>query len=57
MGGWHADSTKNGRWGRIDPPQECDGKKNSFKINILKGVTAGVNLFEVGKVLYLREFR
>lgn len=33
------------------------GRKNSFKTNILKGVTAGVNLFEVGKVLYLREFR
>jgi hypothetical protein len=33
------------------------GIKYSFKVNILKGVTGGVNLFEVGKVLYLGEFR
>jgi hypothetical protein len=36
---------------------ECVWKKTSFKVNILKGVTAGVNLFGVGKALYLREFR
>jgi hypothetical protein len=31
------------------------GRKNPFKTNILKGVTAGVNLFGVGKFLYLGE--
>jgi hypothetical protein len=33
------------------------GRKNPFKTNILKGVTAGVNLFAGGKALYLGELR
>jgi len=51
MAGWRAGSNQNGWLGRIDPPLECAWKKNPFKTNILKGVTAGVNLFGVGKVL------
>ena len=33
------------------------GRKKPSKTNILKGVTAGVNLFAGGKALYLRELR
>jgi hypothetical protein len=33
------------------------GRKKPSKTNILKGVTAGVNLFAGGKALNLRELR
>jgi len=57
MAEWRADSDQN-RWlGRVDPPWSVLGRKNPFKTNILKGVTAGVNLFADGKTLYLRELR
>jgi hypothetical protein len=39
------------------PAGMCLEEKNPFNVNILKGVTGGVNLFEVGKSLYLRELR
>ena len=41
----------------INPPRDVFGRKKPFKTNILKGVTAGVNLFAACKVLYFRELR
>jgi len=52
-----ADSAKLGGWDGLILLWNVFGRKKPSKTNILKGVTAGVNLFAACKVLYLRELR
>jgi hypothetical protein len=52
-----ADPTQTGGWDGSTLLWIVFGRKKPSKTNILKGVTAGVNLFEDGKALYLRELR
>jgi hypothetical protein len=50
-------NSKIGGWAGSTLLWNVFGRKKPSKTNILKGVTAGVNLFAGCKALYLRELR